>query len=75
MMIAIYRIAVQGWSKADAIDEMTKGDFGFHPMRKNLITFIEKLDVATLKRRAALHYTPIDAGTKKAGLSRAPPFR
>lgn len=53
-MIAIYRIAVQGWTKADAIREMTKGDFGFHPVWKNLIAYIEKLDVAALKKRAGL---------------------
>lgn len=29
-MCALYRIAVQGWSKEDAIREMTAGGFGFH---------------------------------------------
>ena len=53
-MIAIYRIAIQGWSKREAIDEMTKGGFGFHPMWKNLVTYIEKADVAALKRRAGV---------------------
>lgn len=53
-MIAIYRIAIQGWSKREAIDEMTKGGFGFHPMWKNLIAYIEKLDVEALKRRAMI---------------------
>ena len=53
-MIAIYRIAVQGWTKRDAIDEMTTGNFGFHPMWKNLIAYIEKLDIAALQRRAGL---------------------
>lgn len=54
MMVAIYRIAVQRWSKRDAIDEMTQGKFGFHPMWKNLVTYIEKLDVPDLRRRAGL---------------------
>ena len=53
MMVAIYRIAVQGWTKRDAIDEMTNGGFGFHPMWKNLIAYIEKLDMPALKRRVA----------------------
>jgi tyrosine-protein phosphatase SIW14 len=35
-MIAVYRIAVQGWSKAEAIREMTEGDFGFHRTWSNL---------------------------------------
>ena len=51
-MIAIYRIAVQGWTKREAIDEMTKGGFGFHPMWKNLIAYVENVDVESLKRRA-----------------------
>jgi protein tyrosine/serine phosphatase len=53
LMIAIYRVAVDGWTKDEAIEEMTKGDFGFHPMWKNLIAYLEKLDIAALKRRAA----------------------
>ena len=53
-MIAIYRIAVQGWAKRDAIDEMTKGNFGFHPVWKNLIAYIEKLDIESLRKRAGL---------------------
>ena len=53
-MIAIYRIAVQGWSKREAIDEMTKGSFGFHPVWKNLIAYIEKLDIESLRKRAGL---------------------
>ncbi len=54
MMVAIYRIVVQRWSKPEAIDEMTKGGFGFHPMWKNLVAYIEKLDVAELRKRVAL---------------------
>lgn len=54
MMIAIHRIAIESWSKREAIDEMTKGGFGFHPMWKNLVAYIEKLDVAALKRRAGV---------------------
>ena len=30
MICAVYRIAVCGWTKEDAIKEMTKGGFGFH---------------------------------------------
>ena len=54
MMVAIYRIAVQGWTKRDAIDEMTKGNFGFHPEWKNLVAYIEKLDVEAVRRRAGI---------------------
>jgi uncharacterized protein (TIGR01244 family) len=53
-MCAIYRIAIDGWSKEDAIKEMTKGDFGFHPLWTNLIRFIKKLDIDALKKKAEL---------------------
>jgi hypothetical protein len=53
-MCAIYRIAIDGWSKDDAIREMTKGDFGFHPCWSNLIRFIKKLDMEAIKKKADL---------------------
>ena len=53
-MCAIYRVAVDGWSKEDAIQEMTKGDFGFHSVWTNLIRFIQKLDVDAIKKKADL---------------------
>ena len=31
-MVAIYRIAFESWTKAQATDEMINGGFGFHPM-------------------------------------------
>jgi protein tyrosine phosphatase (PTP) superfamily phosphohydrolase (DUF442 family) len=40
-MCAIYRIAVQGWSKDEAIEEMTKGGFGYHSFWQNLPNYIE----------------------------------
>jgi protein tyrosine phosphatase (PTP) superfamily phosphohydrolase (DUF442 family) len=47
---AVYRITVQSWSKAGAIDEMTNGDFGFYPGWPNLIDYINKLDIEDIKR-------------------------
>lgn len=54
MMCAMYRITVCGWTKQQAIDEMKNGGFGFNPVWKDLVTFIEKADVADIKRRAGL---------------------
>ena len=54
MMCAIYRVTVDGWSKQQAIDEMTKGGFGFHPIYTNLPKFIEKLDIKKIKAKAGL---------------------
>jgi protein tyrosine/serine phosphatase len=53
-MCAIYRVAVDGWTKQQAIDEMTKGGFGFHSVWTNLPKFIEKLDVKKVKAKAGL---------------------
>ena len=49
VMCAAYRVIVDGWTKQQAIDEMTKGDFGFHSIWSNLPEFIEKLDVDKIK--------------------------
>jgi protein tyrosine/serine phosphatase len=53
-MCAIYRVAVQGWSKDEAIEEMTKGGFGFYSGWKNLINYIRDLDIEEIKSRADL---------------------
>jgi hypothetical protein len=54
-MCAIYRIAVQGWSNDEAIEEMTKGGFGFYSGWKNLINYIRELDIEEIKRSAGLN--------------------
>jgi len=50
-MVAIYRIVYQGWSKEQATDEMINGGYGFHPMWQNLIRYIEKLDINSIKEK------------------------
>ena len=53
-MCAIYRVAVQGWSKEVAIKEMTQGGYGFHGIWQNLIHWINALDIDKIKQRAGL---------------------
>lgn len=53
-IVAVYRIAVQGWSKDEAIEEMTKGGFGHHAIYKNLVEFIRELDIDGIKRAAGM---------------------
>jgi len=53
MMVAIYRIAVQGWSKENALKEMTDGDYGFHPIWRDLVSYVQHLDVDAIKSRVA----------------------
>jgi len=54
-MCALYRIAVQGWDKEDAIKEMTEHDLGFHDeFFQNLVDYLRKLDVENIRQRAGL---------------------
>ncbi len=50
-MCAIYRVAVQRWPKAEAIDEMVNGGFAFNRRWMNLIDYIEKLNIEDIRRR------------------------
>jgi protein tyrosine/serine phosphatase len=57
LMCAIYRVAVCGWTKEAAADEMVYGGYGFHPMWKNLINYFMNLDVEKIKQQAGLQNT------------------
>jgi protein tyrosine/serine phosphatase len=48
-VVAGYRIAVEGWTPADALDEMVNGGYGHHSMYGNLRTLISGLDAAKLR--------------------------
>ena len=58
LMCAMYRITVCDWTRQDAINEMTQGDFGFHPIWKNLVTYLKQVDVDELKRRTGIAPRP-----------------
>jgi protein tyrosine phosphatase (PTP) superfamily phosphohydrolase (DUF442 family) len=60
-MIAVYRIAVQGWSKDEAVREMTQGGYGFHQAWSNLTQWIQKLDIDRIKRQAGIKSSPTQA--------------
>jgi tyrosine-protein phosphatase SIW14 len=53
LISAMYRIVFLGWSKEEAIDELMHGGYGYHSMYKNIPEFIEKADIAAIKRRVA----------------------
>jgi hypothetical protein len=53
-MCAAYRMAVDGWTKQQALAEMTQGGFGFHSIWTNLIKFIDGLDVEKVRAKAGL---------------------
>ena len=54
MVCAVHRIVVCGWSKDEAIREMTQGGFGYHTVWSNLIRYIENLDVDSIKKKAGI---------------------
>lgn len=57
-MCAAYRIVVQGWTKEEAIREMTQGGFGFHEAWGNLTDYLRALDVPRMRQQAGLPPLP-----------------
>lgn len=55
---AIYRIAIQGWTKEAAIKEMTEGGFGYHPIWQNLPGWIRDLDIEAIRKKAKIPSHP-----------------
>lgn len=54
IMCAIYRIAIQGWSKEDAIQEMKEGGYGYHTIWVNLPTWLDELDIESIKKELGI---------------------
>ena len=50
-VIAAWRLVADGWTKEEAIEEMTKGPFGFHKIWRGLPKFIRNLDVEKLQKQ------------------------
>jgi len=63
-MCAIYRVAVQGWSKEEAIAEMTGGGFGFHQIFANLSIWIRVMDIGQIRKEAGIADKPVPADLK-----------
>jgi protein tyrosine/serine phosphatase len=53
MVCAMYRIVVCGWTKEQALDEMKNGGFDFWPGWKNIVRYIEQVDVDRIRREVA----------------------
>ena len=50
LIIALYRIVFQDWSKEDAINELLHGNYNFHSIYSNIPKFIQNIDVEKLKK-------------------------
>ncbi|MCE4054611.1 dual specificity protein phosphatase family protein [Pseudomonas sp. Au-Pse12] len=53
LMAAMYRVVVQGWSKEDALNEMTQGGFGDSSHFKDGIRYMMQADVDKLRTALA----------------------
>ena len=53
-VIALYRIVVQRWEKAEAIREMREGGFNHHSFWANITRHVEEADVAWYRRQLGL---------------------
>jgi protein tyrosine phosphatase (PTP) superfamily phosphohydrolase (DUF442 family) len=51
MMCAAYRIVVQGWSKEEALCEMTEGPFDYKSKYQKVVQYIRDMDVERIKQR------------------------
>jgi protein tyrosine/serine phosphatase len=54
LMCAVYRIAMQGWTKDQAIAEMTQGGFRFNHGYQNVVNYIRDVNIDQMKQRAGL---------------------
>jgi len=54
LMCAVYRIAVEGWTKKAAIAEMTHERYGFHKIWTNIPPWVENLDIDKLRKQAGI---------------------
>lgn len=57
MMCAMYRVAVCGWTKDEAIKEMTEGGFHFSQLWQNIIRYVHGANVEKLKHAASIEET------------------
>jgi len=49
LIMAMYRMTEQGWSREKALDELQNGGYGFHPMWRNIIEYLRKVDVERIR--------------------------
>lgn len=49
LMMAMYRIVEEGWSKEAALDELKNGGYGYHSIWTNIPKYIERVDVGKIR--------------------------
>lgn len=51
LIVALWRILYEGWSRQAAIDELIEGGYGFHPIWSNIPRYLRRVDLADLRDR------------------------
>jgi protein tyrosine/serine phosphatase len=54
LIVAMYKIVFRNKTKAEAVDEMVNGGFGFHAIYDNIIRYINNANVEALKKQMNL---------------------
>lgn len=54
MLTAVYRIVVQGWTREEALREMTQGGYGYDPRWRDLVNYVREFDVESVREQAGL---------------------
>jgi protein tyrosine/serine phosphatase len=49
LVSAMYRILYQGWTKDQALQELTEGGYGYHALWKNIPTYLRAVDVEKIR--------------------------
>ncbi len=49
IVVALYRMAFQGWPREKALDEFVNGGYGYHSYYRNLKTYIMEADVDAIR--------------------------
>jgi protein tyrosine phosphatase (PTP) superfamily phosphohydrolase (DUF442 family) len=49
VVIAMYRIVLQNWTREDALKEMINGGYGFHTIYKNIPSYIKNADIERIR--------------------------
>lgn len=49
VVIAMYRIIFQNWTKKDALDELMNGGYGYHTYYKNIPEYIQNVNVESIR--------------------------
>ncbi len=53
-IVALYRVVVQGWSKADAIREMNEGGYHHSGLWRNLDRYVQRANVEALRKELGI---------------------